>query len=250
MRASQDTVPAVGGDAILRRMLAGRIASLASVAMTSLAACRDDAPAAIQPASPKPRISVERQLEQLAQAGIALNPWVAEGDLVAFHTRAEFERAPFDELVETLGGEIGREPFAPICDRLWMCDLECVSDDGDYAAVLHRLERMTEGALHASEITDRVDLAANVAWLRFDCAGRSVQWDLRVDDDWMDPSLFRRYDELLREQGSALRLYSNESDYGQCVFLGAFTTSSKAAFDALVSVRLAPISGQWRESAR
>jgi hypothetical protein len=186
----------------------------------------------------KRTVAIEQQLSALAQAGIVVNPGVTESDLTTFKPRAELERKPFAGLVEVLGIELEREPFTPICDRLWMCDFERVEDHGAYRDVVLRLERMTGQALKLSRIEDHVDVEAGTAWVEFDARGERIHWELRVEDDWLDPQVFVKYDALLERVGSPTRLYMNETDYGQVAFLAAFTSEQMAAFDKLTKIEL------------
>lgn len=172
-------------------------------------------------------VTIEAQLAALAKAGIVVNTGVVEADLTAFHSRADLERTPFVGLVEVLGIDLERRPYTPICDRLWMCDFECIEDHGSYCAVIERLERMTGRALNLSSIKDHVDLDAREAWVAFDLAGMRTRWDLRVEDDWLDPQVLTKYDSLLEASGAAVRLYINQHDYGQSAFLGAFRPEGK-----------------------
>ena len=140
-----------------------------------------------------------------------------------------------------LASEIEREPFTPVADRLWLCDYERIVDHGDYRNVLERLERMTGNALGVTEVRDHVDLEAGKAWIEFRFRNDRVRWHFKVDDDWLDPEILVRYDELLKRSGSAFRLYWN-TNYGQSALLGAFRSDEKAAFDKIAKVRMAPIS--------
>lgn len=186
-------------------------------------------------------VTIEAQIASLAKAGLIVNAGVVEADLTTFHSRADLERKPFAGLVEVLGIEIEREPFTPICDRLWMCDFECIEDHGAYRDVLQRLERMTGGALKLSGIEDHVDVEGGKAWVEFAFRGGRTRWDLRVEDDWLDPQVLFKYDALLKASGSAIRLYVNQDDYGQVAFLGAFSTEEKVAFDKLTRIKLSPL---------
>ena len=186
-------------------------------------------------------VSIEAQLAELAKAGLVVNPGVVEADLTTFHSRAEMEKKPYAGLVEVLGIELEREPFTPICDRLWMCDFERIEDHGAYREVVERLERMTGGALQLSGIADYVVIDEEKAWVEFDRGGQRTHWDLRIQDDWLDEQVLRRYAALLATSGSPIRLYINETDYGQTAFLGAFTAEEKAAFEKLSPIRLPPM---------
>ena len=186
-------------------------------------------------------VSIEAQLAALAKAGLVVNPGVAESDLTTFHSRAEMEKKPYAGLVEVLGIELEHEPFTPICDRLWMCDFERIEDHGAYKSVLERLERMTGGALELTGVADYVEIDEEKAWVEFDRGGKRTHWELRIQDDWLDEQVLRRYGALLAAAGSPIRLHINETDYGQTAFLGAFTAEGKAAFDGLCRIPLLPM---------
>lgn len=187
------------------------------------------------------RVPIRQQLAALAAAGITVNDCVTDDDLAAFVSIDEMERAPYRELVTSLATEIEREPFTPKCDRLWLCDFECIEDTGAYREVIERLELMTARALRLERIEDAVEIEEDVAWVGFEHAGRRVQWDMRVDNDWLDPSVFRRYDALLRDAGGGFRLFADTADHGQSALLGAFRPAEKRAFDAIARVRMVPV---------
>ncbi len=186
-------------------------------------------------------VTIEAQLASLAKAGLIVNSGVVEADLTTLHSRAELERKPYLGLVEVLGIDLEREPFTPICDRLWMCDFERIEDHGDYRDVLQRLERMTGRALDLSEVEDHVDVDAGEAWVEFAFRGDRTRWDLRVDNDWLDPQVLVNYDALLEACGSTVRLYANQHDYGQEAFLAAFASEEKAAFNKLTRIKLSAL---------
>lgn len=187
---------------------------------------------------------LEQQLRALAECGIRLNPAVTVDDLFMFHQRKVHEAEPFKELIPTLGFEMERDPFEPICNRLWMCDYERVEDHGSYASVIARLHRMSEECLPVSCITDCVDLEAETAWVEFDLAGSRIHWDAEVDDDWLDPSVIMRFHELLRAHKAPLRIYSNHTDFGQSVFFACLTPAEFEQFQKLASFKLAELADQ------
>ena len=187
------------------------------------------------------RVPIRQQLDRLAAAGITINAGVTEDDLTAFASVDELERTPYRELVTSLATEIEREPFTPKCDRLWLCDFERIEDTGNYREVIERLERMTARALRLERIEDAVEIEDDVAWVAFEHAGRRMQWDLKVDDDWLDPSVLLRYDALLSDAGGGFRLFADTADHGQCALLGAFRPDEKRAFDAIAGVRMVPV---------
>ena len=186
-------------------------------------------------------VSLEKQLEQLSAIGLTLNSGIEEDQLTTFDDRATLESAPFEGLVEVMGFDIEEEPFTPLCNRLWMCDYERVEDHGAYAEVLQRLELMTSGVLGIENIRDHVDIEEEKGWIEFDFSGQRVHWDFEVDNDWLDPSIFTRYDDLLKSAHAPVRIYSNHTDYGQVAFLAAFGIVQKKNFDKLSRVKLTPL---------
>jgi hypothetical protein len=178
-------------------------------------------------------VGFDEQLARLAEAGLRVNAGVTHEDLCAFGTRKEIESKPYEALFDVLGIELEREPWTPICDRLWMCDLERVEDHGAYREVLERLERMTGNAARLAKITDFVDVEGRTAWAAFESDGREERWKFEVEDDWLDPSVIKRYDDLLDVRRSETRLWVNTLDYGQAVLLGAFTPEQKAVLERL-----------------
>ena len=187
---------------------------------------------------------MDAQLARLAEIGVHLNEGVERADLFAFHTQEELVKDPFHGLAMTMSMELEREPGIPISDQLWMCDFECVEGEGDYKAVLVRLERMTASTLQLSNITDFVDpYEEGVAWVSFDHAGQTVKWDMHVEEDWLDSSVFSRFDQLLETSGSDVRLFmaSDQEEYGQAAFLAALTTQQVGEFSKLTGIPMRPV---------
>lgn len=184
------------------------------------------------------RVPLDEQLAQLAEAGVTPADGVIREDLLSFETEEELEKAPYQGIIEVLGIDLEREPYTPVCHRLWMCDYERIGDHRSYADILTRLELMTGGALGLTEISDHVDIGEESAWVEFTCDGERLRWDLEVNDDWMDPAVVVNYARLLKTKGKALRLYSNHEDFGQSALFGAFSAEDFKKFDALSKVKL------------
>jgi hypothetical protein len=94
-------------------------------------------------------------IKTLTDCGVVLSPEATVDDLFMFHSREEHGAAPYKELIPTLGFEMERDSFAPLCNRLWMCDYERVEDHGAYADVISRLHQMSEQG---------VDSKADLGW--------------------------------------------------------------------------------------
>ena len=193
----------------------------------------------------KPKsIPLEEQLKTLADCGVSLNPEATIEDLFMFHSREEHEAAPYKELIPTLGFEMERDSFAPLCHRRWMCDYERIEDHGAYADVVTRLCQMSEQSLAISGITDHVDIEAGIAWVEFDLAGSHAHWDAEVNDDWLDPNVVVKFDQLLATHGAPFRIYSNHTDFGQSAFFACLTPSEFERFQKLATFKLREIAKQ------
>lgn len=85
------------------------------------------------------------------------------------------------------------------CTNLWHFDTECIEDRGSYARIAKRLTEMTQGSLTLDRIADDVDIEAGKARLSFEFRRRPVRIDCKVQDDWVDPAVFRHFVALLGE---------------------------------------------------
>ena len=186
-------------------------------------------------------LTIETQLKELRSCGIRLNIDVVEADLLMFDNKEELETEPYQGLVKVLGHELERKPYGPIANMLWMCDYERIEDHGDYASIVKRLELMTNFALELANIKDFVNIDTGVAWVEFMYRGEQIHWDAEVEDDWMDPYLIVKYDELLKASGKDVRIYSNHTDYGQIAFFAAFSSTEFNCFCKLSRIKLALI---------
>lgn len=191
----------------------------------------------------KQPVPLETQLEALKACGIELMEGIEREDILEADvfetpqdTLAEIEAEPYEHLVWILGYIANREPFPPICNRLWLCDHERIENPKDYVEIIENLERITAKALELSDITDRVDFDNGQAWVEFTYRGKRIHWDLEVDNDWMDPEVVRQYAVLLRDSGSDVRLHHQNS--GQSNLIGAFTPDQYQRFREISKVKL------------
>lgn len=58
---------------------------------------------------------------------------------------------------------------------------------------------MAQGALPIENIRDYVDLEAGTAWLSFEYVDCNIRIDCKVQEDWVDTSIFARFVDLLAE---------------------------------------------------
>jgi hypothetical protein len=185
----------------------------------------------------KSSVPLSAQLSELAKAGIFPAAGVTEDDWISFYELAEYVAAPYQNVIEVLGCPIQRKPYSPICNRMWMCDYECIEDYGDYQKILERLQVLSGGSLPVSNIADFVDIEQSKAWLEFDLEGKRVHWDAQVDNDWLDPYIIVKFDALLRDKTDLL-IYSNHTDFGQSALFACMTESEFSIFGKLSKVKL------------
>ena len=95
--------------------------------------------------------------EAHARIGLSLNTDATEEDLFAVTPKDSLEARPYTALAQAMAHDVQREPFTPLCDRLWFCDYECIEGPGSYRLVLERLERLTAHGMLMEGIEDHVD---------------------------------------------------------------------------------------------
>lgn len=191
----------------------------------------------------KSRIPVEQQLDELAAIGLRLSEGIEVDDLFLFGSRADMERKPFSALIAALGYCTEDGDDTPFCRSLWMGDYEAIEDHGDYVVLTRQLQVLSEERPALSNIQDFVAIGDNKAWVEFDLNGDRLHWDVTVDNDWLDPFLFVKYDQLLAEH-TDLRIYSNHTDFGQSALLGCFTKDQFDKFNRLSKVKFILIADQ------
>ena len=166
-----------------------------------------------------PALSLEDQRARLDKLGVRLRPGIGTEDLLVSWDRSEYEASPFVLLLTTMGGEVEKEPFPRISDDVWRFDTECIEDHGAYVAIAERIRNLAGGRLALSNLNDHVDVEAGVAWLAFNAGDQPYKWDLKVDDDWADPDVFVRFDQVLAEHAPGLRLIYYDLGGQDCLIL-------------------------------
>lgn len=138
------------------------------------------------------KVSFHDQLETFRTLGFDLNEGVEIADVDRWGGPAAFEEQPFSLLYVTLGQTLEREPWTPMTDRCWTFDTEAIEDHGSYIEIMRNLERIARGALQFADLQDYVDIEEGQAWVSFTVGGNNYKWELKVQDDWVDPTLFSR----------------------------------------------------------
>lgn len=143
-------------------------------------------PAVVPPPS-RPTISLEEQLETLAQLGLELNDGITVDDLLYSRDRHEYENEPYDTLLFMLGSEVEREPWGRnVCDRAWNFDVECIEDTGSYVMIVENLCRVAGLPDLISDAEDFVGIENETAWLKYTVDGQPRHINIPVDGDWAD----------------------------------------------------------------
>lgn len=146
-------------------------------------------------------ISFDNQLMRLSELGITLNPGVEPVALLEEFPKKKFEEDPYQLLLISLGGEIYKDDnFIITSDNIWHLDTECIEDHGDYIAIIERLKKLTK--LEINDIKDYIDIENEIAWVSFEYNNRKINWDLQVDNDWIDPNIFDHFSELVEDKSS------------------------------------------------
>jgi hypothetical protein len=186
------------------------------------------------------KLPLREQLTNLASLGICITSDASDADWESFYPISEYETPPYFKIIEVLGCEIQRDSFLPICSTFWMCDFERIDGHGSYEKIVSRLQLMSGNVLNIKNMSDHVDFGAGVASIEFRLNGKNVHWELKVEDDWLDPQVVVKFDAMLRANAN-LRIYSNTTDYGECALLACMLPHQFARFRALSRVNMFPI---------
>jgi len=169
---------------------------------------------------PKPRISLEQQLENLGTCGIHLKTEFSVETLLKEFAREKFEERPYAGAVISIAGVAATG--APLSNNLFHLDTECIEDTGSYARIAERMRDLAQGDLPIENIRDHVDHANGDAWVAFELGGETIEWHARVKDDWIDPEILSNFCALLKAQ-NASRGYTYFDLKGQDCIIGCAT---------------------------
>ncbi len=177
----------------------------------------------VNPAGPRnPGSTLEQKLAVLADGGFRLAEPFTGDDLLQSWDRVDYEKPGYDLILVALGMTEEQEPWRPHCVNLWHFDTECIEDHGDYKKIAERMAEMAQGSLTLENIQDYVDVENKEAWLSFSFQGRDIKIPCEVTDDWVDPSVFSRFVELLG-QSDASKVYVSYDLGGQDCLIGCVT---------------------------
>lgn len=171
---------------------------------------------------PKPHITLEKQLENLATCGVHLKPKFSVDTLLESFERAKYEQRPYVGAVIRMGGETEHEPFTSLSNSLWHLDTECIEGPGSYTHVAERMRDLAQGELPIENIRDHVDPENGDAWVAFELRGETIEWHARVKEDWIDPEILSNFCALLATQDGTRR-YTYLDLKGQNCLIGCAT---------------------------
>ncbi|WP_017428254.1 MULTISPECIES: hypothetical protein [Paenibacillus] len=160
----------------------------------------------------KKKTIFEKQLNQLSELGIFMRAGLKKELLLEETSKSEYEEDPYNLLLLTLGGEVVvNDEFINVSDKIWYLDTECIEDHRDYVRVIMRLENMTK--LNLNKITDYVDIQNSTVWVSFEYMNEFIRWEMKVEDDWLDMEIFKKFNELTQTEQS-MKLYISNLDQG------------------------------------
>ena len=165
------------------------------------------------------KVNFEVQLETFIKLGFQLSTGTDTSDINRWGGHEEFENAPYSLMYMTLRQTIEKEPWTPITNKCWDFDTEAIEDHGAYIRIIENLERITRGELKFENIKDYVDIEKGEAWVSFTLNSIRYKWDLTVDDDWVDTTLFSKIVDLTKRQNTKGK-YTFYSTGGQNIVIG------------------------------
>jgi hypothetical protein len=183
--------------------------------------------------------SLESKVKQLANFGFVLAEPFTIDDLLSSWDESAFEQSGYNLVLVALGSTEEQPPWRPRCENLWHFDTECIEDHGSYVAIAERMKAISGGSLPIENIRDDVDLEAERATLAFDYNGKTIDISCKVDNDWVDPDVFRHFIRVLAESDPT-KVYAYYDLGGQDCIIACVTRDNLArlrksgiAFEAL-----------------
>lgn len=184
-----------------------------------------------------PPPTLAEALAALEQQGISKRDDVTLDDIRSSMAGKPGTGVDYGDLLCTLGSEVDREEdYHPMSDDIWHFDTECIYEDEDYARIAKRLQSLSKGVLQISNISSRLEPNQSKAWLEFDFKGKRIHWDLKLQDDWVDESIFTRFVQLFASTPSEARFTYGDLE-GQDCLIGFATFDQHRALSKLTGVK-------------
>lgn len=168
--------------------------------------------------------SFDEQLRVIADSGIKLaNDRVDKIRSIVDENKELYDEDPILFLLNVIASkdDEGTQYSSNIC----LFDAECINKDGDYKAIVDDLAAICEGQMPVQNTEDSIERGN--AHVQFDLDGESHKFELKVNEDWVDPSIFDKIGTLFskRTKGAKALWYLN---FGGHIF-GAICLSPEQA---------------------
>lgn len=160
-----------------------------------------------KPSGSQATVSVSSGLKQLAEIGVHIRQNIPLEEVLNSLGAGMESTVDCVSLMCVLGSELERGDFERVSDDIWHFDAECIEDNGAYVAIVNRFVVLAKGKLPITDIRDFVDIEEEKAWMEFNLDGRKEHWDLEVSNDWVDPNLYSRLQELVTPRGAGKRFF-------------------------------------------
>jgi hypothetical protein len=208
------------------------VISLVACTTVALIACNESSRSKSSNVAPSSKSqTLEERLATLKTCGLELAAPFTVNDLLKSWKRSDYEEGGFETVLVGLGMTEEQEPWRPHSVNLWHFDTEAIEDDGDYKKIAERMVEISQGSLPLTNIQDHVDVEGGKAWLSFDFKGKPIRMDCAVKDDWVDPTIFGKFVDLLN-QSDPSKIYIYYDLGGQDCIIGCVT---KTDFECLKS---------------
>lgn len=158
-------------------------------------------------------VSLEDQIETLAEIGIRLNKGIGIEELLLSYERATYENDPYGPILFTYGNVIEKEPWTNfISDDVWEFDVEFIEGKGSYATIMTRFAALVGQTDALTEIHDDIDGALessnqNVE-ISYKLNGKKYDQLIKLDDDWADPDFVSTFMTQLSGSTAAKAFYA------------------------------------------
>jgi len=110
--------------------------------------------------------------------------------------------------------------FSP---NVWNFDTECIVSTGDYVSIVKKLCELSGDANYLKDISDFIDIKIGEAWIEYTLGEKRQQWDIELNDDWVDMMTISYIIEDIERDGKSFYYKDN----GQAMIL--FYLDSKSA---------------------
>jgi hypothetical protein len=182
------------------------------------------------------RPTLAEGLAALERYGIRKRDDVSIDDILHSTEGTLSDPIDYRKLLCVMGGSVKRGDFRPRSNDLWHFDTECIEDEGDYVRIAERLVLLSKGALTISEVSDHINIENAEAWLELGFLGKRVHWDLTVQDDWVDATIFSRFVKLFQAVPSEAR-FTYADLGGQDCLIGFSAEEQRNALTNLTGVK-------------